>query len=95
MMSSPACASANAAISSCVLVTSTSRVPPADAVKGIPMIVITPLAQDALEQGLNATRQKAVDRLKERCYCLTLLNTSRNKQLTKERKEKMEKLLGM
>ena len=63
--------------------------------KFIPMIVITPLAQDALEQGLNATRQKAVDRLKERCYCLTLLNTSRNKQLTKERKEKMEKLLGI
>ena len=63
--------------------------------KFIPMIVITPLAQDALEQGLNATRQKAVGRLKERCYCLTLLNTSRNKQLTKERKEKMEKLLGI
>ena len=63
--------------------------------KFIPMIVITPLAQDALEQGLNATRQKAVDRLKERCYCLTLLNTSRNRQLTKERKEKMERLLGI
>ena len=63
--------------------------------KFIPLIVITPLAQDALEQGLNATRQKAVDRLKERCYRLTLLNTSRNKQLTKERKEKMEKLLGI
>ena len=39
--------------------------------------------------------QKAVDRLKERCYCLTLLNSSRNKQLTRERKEKMEKLLGI
>ena len=63
--------------------------------KFIPMIVFPPLAQDTLEQGLNATRQKAVDRLKERCYCLTLLNASRNKQMTKERKEKMERLLGI
>ena len=63
--------------------------------KYIPMIVITPMAQDTLEQGLNATRQKTVDRMKERCYCLTLRNTSRNRQLTRERKDKMEKLLGI
>lgn len=63
--------------------------------KYIPMIVITPMAQDTLEQGLNATRQKAIDRMKERCYCLTLRNTKRNRQITRERKEKMEKLLGI
>ena len=63
--------------------------------KYIPMIVITPMTQDTLEQGLNATRQKAVDRMKERCYCLTLSNTSRYRQLTSQRKEKMEKLLGI
>ena len=63
--------------------------------KRIPMIVITPLAQDTLEQGLNPTRQKAVDRMKERCYCVTLRNTGRYQQLTRERKAKMEKLLGI
>ena len=63
--------------------------------KYTPMIVITPMAQDTLEQGLNATRQKAVERMKERCYCLTLNNTSRNKQMTCERREKMERLLGI
>ena len=63
--------------------------------KYIPMIVITPMAQDTLEQGQNATRQKAVDRMKERCYCLTLNNTTRNKQMTCERREKMERLLGI
>ena len=63
--------------------------------KHIPMIVITPMAQDTLEQGLNATRQQAVDRMKERCYCLTLRNTKRYKQLTDKRRETMEKLLGV
>lgn len=63
--------------------------------KYIPLIVITPMTQEALEQGLNPTHQRAVDRMKERCYCLTLRNTSRNRQMTKERKEKMEKLLGI
>ena len=63
--------------------------------KYIPMIVITPMAQDTLEQGLNATRQEAVDRMKERCYCLTLSNTKRYRQQTAQRKEKMETLLGI
>jgi DNA replication protein DnaC len=63
--------------------------------KYIPMIVITPMAQDTLEQGLNATRQEAVDRMKERCYCLTLSNTKRYRQQTARRKEKMETLLGI
>ena len=63
--------------------------------KHIPMVVITPMAQDTLEQGLNATRQQAVDRMKERCYCLTLRNTKRYKQLTDKRRETMEKLLGV
>ena len=63
--------------------------------KHIPMIVVTPMAQDTLEQGLNATRQQAVDRMKERCYCLTLRNTKRYKQLTDKRRETMEKLLGV
>ena len=63
--------------------------------KYIPMIVITPLAQDTLQQSLNATRQEAVDRMKERCYCLTLSNTKRYRQQTSQRKEKMETLLGI
>ena len=63
--------------------------------KYIPMIVITPMAQDTLEQGLNATRQTAVNRMKERCYCLTLRNTNRFKQQTNQRRDKMEKLLGI
>ena len=59
------------------------------------MIVITPLAQDALQQSLNTTRQEAVDRMKERCYYLTLSNTKRYRQITSQRKEKMETLLGI
>lgn len=63
--------------------------------KYIPMIVITPMTQESLQQGLNATRQKAVDRMKERCYCLTLNNTNRYRQMTSQRQEKMETLLGI
>ena len=63
--------------------------------KHIPMIVITPMAQDTLEEGLNATRKKAVDRMKERCYCLTLRNSRRHKEMTKKRRDKVEKLLGI
>jgi len=43
----------------------------------------------------NTTRQEAVDRMKERCYCLTLSNTKRYRQQTSQRKEKMESLLGI
>ncbi len=63
--------------------------------KYIPMIVITPMTQEALEESLNYTRKQAVSRMKERCYCITLRNTGRYQRITRERKEKMEKLLGI
>ena len=63
--------------------------------KYIPMIVITPMTQEALEESLNYTRKQAVSRMKERCYCITLRNTGRYQRITRERKEKMERLLGI
>ena len=61
----------------------------------VPMIVTTTLPPETLEQEKNVTRKSALTRLKDRCYCLTLANVKRKKQLEKERDARFRKLLGI
>ena len=61
----------------------------------VPMIVTTSLPPETLEQEKNVTRKSALTRLKDRCYCLTLANVKRKKQLEKERDARFRKLLGI
>ena len=61
--------------------------------KRVPMIVTTSLPPESLNKEGNATRKLALSRLKERCYCLTLVNTQRKKKLAEQRWRRFRDLL--